>query len=285
MRISVVIPTFNRCSVLTRCLNSVLTQSQAVDEIFVVDNGSTDGTKDLIEGKYPNVRYIFEPVKGVSRARNIGISHATGEWIALLDSDDQWERDKIETLSRAIEQKKKNERLWHSDEIWIRDGKKVNQKAKHKKSGGHIFEKCLNICCISPSSALLHKSLFSDFGNFDEKLKVCEDYDYWLRIASRESIGFVDEKLVIKYGGYGDQLSKKYWGMDRYRIQALRKLAKNSPLTKNQRKLVKEKIISKLAILVKGAESRGNISVINKYKPILIKWSKVSLKDTSIWSN
>ena len=179
---------------------------------------------------------------------------------------------KIEIFNSYLKQEKNKELIWHSNEIWIRNGKKLNQKLYHKKDGGYIFEKCLKMCCISPSSTIIHKSIFENYGLFDEELEVCEDYDFWIRVSSKEKIGFIDEKLTVKNGGHLDQLSKKFWGMDRFRIISLVNLAKNVSLDENQKTLVRQQLISKLKILITGAEKRGNFEILNQYQPILEKW-------------
>ena len=215
--ISVVIPTLDRRYTLPRTLDSVLNQTLPPDEIIVVDNGSTDGTSSMLKTDYPDVICIHEAKLGVSAARNKGILFANGVWIALLDSDDTWHPSKLEEQLKA-NRNNPGHRLIHTDEHWYKRGKRVNQLMKHKKRGGYIFKDCLQLCCISPSSALIEKSLFQNIGQFDEDLPVCEDYDLWLRVSAQEPILYVDQPLTIKYGGHEDQLSKKYWGMDRFRI-------------------------------------------------------------------
>ena len=155
--------------------------------------------------------------KGVSVARNVGIKQSKGDWIALLDSDDEWTPDK---LIKQVQLLKKNEGsvFCHTNEIWIRNGVRVNQHKKHQKYGGYIFKECLDICRISSSSALIHKSIFGDIGLFNESLNVCEDYDLWLRITSNYPVLFLDEFLIKKYGGHEDQLSKTPEGIEQYRI-------------------------------------------------------------------
>ena len=122
---------------------------------------------------------------------------------------------------------------------------------KHKKYGGWIFDKCLPLCIISASSILLEKQVFDDLGGFDEEFIVCEDYDLWLRMAAKYPIGYLDEKLIVKRGGHADQLSKKYWGMDRFRIKALEKHDYN---------LVKDELEKKRQIFLKGALKRSGKS-------------------------
>ena len=104
--------------------------------------------------------------QGVSSARNRGIREARGEWIALLDSDDAWLSEKLEQQCQALSANP-GYRLCHTEEIWIRNGVRVNAMKKHQKSGGQIFLNCLPLCVISPSSVLIHRSLFDEVGLYD----------------------------------------------------------------------------------------------------------------------
>ena len=174
--ISVVLPTYNRLPFLRRALDSVLAQSLSPQEVIVVDDGSTDNTAAAIENEYREVKIFRQDNAGVSAARNTGIKAAVGNWIALLDSDDEWLPTKLEEQIDALE-KEDGIRLCHTDEIWIRNGTRVNQMKKHQKEGGQIFARCLPLCCISPSSAMLHRTIFDDMGFFDESLPACEASD------------------------------------------------------------------------------------------------------------
>ena len=144
--VSVVIPTLNRCLFLKRAIESVLKQTVCPSEIIVVDNGSTDGTKKMIHSLYPNIIYLSEEKNGVSAARNKGIKAAKSEWIAFLDSDDTWETKKLEKQLVSFYEYKKNIRFIHTNEIWIRNGKYLNQMKKHQESGGNLFNNSLNLC-------------------------------------------------------------------------------------------------------------------------------------------
>ena len=271
--ISVVIPSHNRCELLKRAISSVLNQTIKTREIIIVDNGSTDNTHGMISSLFPEITYIYEKTKGVSIARNIGIKNCHSTWIAFLDSDDAWEPQKLEKQFFYINNKNKKYRLIHTNEIWYKNNKFQNQLKKHQKSGGDIFQKSLDLCCISPSSALIKKEIFDDYGFFDEGLEVCEDYDMWIRITAKEEVGFLDNPLVIKYGGHNDQLSKKYWGMDRFRIKSLEKNLKNNWFTSEQQKSVLDILIKKLSILSNGAKKRNNQEIYRKYKDKLNYWS------------
>ncbi len=272
--VSVVIPTYNRAYCLTRALDSVLNQTSPLSEIIIVDDGSDDGTHKLLENygfsgslsESQKLRYVRQNNKGVSAARNLGIRYARGEYIAFLDSDDAWGERKIERQLAVLSEKRWTKRIVHTDEEWIRNGRKVNPRKKHLKSGGDIFAKCLPLCCISPSSVLIHRSLFEDYGLFDETLPACEDYDMWLRITAFEEVLFVQEALTVKYGGHDDQLSRAYWGMDRFRVKSLEKLVNNERITHVQRSQAIEMLIRKLSILAVGARKRGKISNARDYE-------------------
>ncbi|MDC6452904.1 glycosyltransferase family A protein [Alphaproteobacteria bacterium] len=272
--ISVIIPTLNRCEFLKRALHSVLKQTLKPREIIVVDNGSTDKTFEMISSSFPNVKYLKQTKKGVSASRNKGILNSKSNWLAFLDSDDVWSHNKLEK-QMAFNTKNKNRfRLIHTNEIWYRNGKFLNQLKKHKKSGGDIFKNSLILCCISPSSALINKEIFNEYGYFDEDLEVCEDYDLWIRITAREEVGYIDEPMLIKHGGHSDQLSKKFWGMDRFRIFSLEKNLKNNWFSIKQKESALEILIKKLEIIVNGANKRGNKEIWEKYNEKLNYWLK-----------
>ena len=253
--ISVIIPTYNRSHCLARAIDSVRQQTQHASEIIVVDDGSDDATIDIVQ-QYPDVMYIRQDRQGVSAARNRGIQAASSTWIALLDSDDEWLPDKLARQIAVLQQT--GSRLCHTEEIWIRHGRRVNAMHKHRKHGGRIYAYCLPRCVISPSAALLHRDLFSDYGLFDETLPACEDYDMWLRICSQEAVSFIDTPLIVKYGGHADQLSRVHWGMDRFRVQALENIIRQGRLSGRDLALTLQTLLEKLAILRQGAEKRDN---------------------------
>lgn len=271
--ISVIIPTYNRSRLLQRCLISVFSQLRQADEILVVDDGSTDDTSFLIREQFPSVKYLRQENRGVSAARNAGIACAQGDWIAFLDSDDEWLPDKLEKQVLALEQNPEH-RVIHTNELWLYRGEQKNQKLKHRKYGGLIFQKCLPLCVISPSSVLIHKSIFDEVGLFDESLPACEDYDLWLRITARYPVLFIDEELIIKHGGHEDQLSQKYWGMDRFRIKAIHNILQSDVLDGENRDAAIEAMLKKIDIYLKGAEKHKNTNNISEFNLILDDYSK-----------
>lgn len=275
-KISVVIPTLNRINTLQRALDSVINQTYKAAEIIVVDNGSSDGTLKFLREQYPKITILTENKIGVSSARNKGIKKSINQWIALLDSDDAWHPRKLEIQTSMLDSALKEYNLIHTDEVWFRNNKHINQMKKHKKQGGYIFERCLSLCCISPSSVLFKKNILDKVGLFDESLPVCEDYDMWLKICSSEEVLFAQDKLTYKYGGHKDQLSKSYWGMDRFRIKSIENIIKNFDLTYNQKKQAKKELIKKLKIIINGAFKRNNLSIVNEFSTKLEYWDKVN---------
>ena len=266
LSVSVIIPTYNRKTTLPRALNSVLEQTHPVDEIIVVDDGSTDDTSDWLLNEYPKLQCVrLNHNRGVSVARNVGIAHARSEWIAFLDSDDEWHPSKIQKQIQALEQQPAY-LICHANEIWIRNGCRVNSKNKHKFPKTNVFKHALELCLISPSSVLVHRSVFDQLGRFDSKLLACEDYDFWLRVLNQFDVLYLDEPLLNKYGGHTDQLSQKFWGMDRMRIRAIRKLLDNNSLTRENRNDAIVSLMHKCDVLVQGAKKRARQSMAAYYQ-------------------
>ncbi|WP_304542836.1 glycosyltransferase family 2 protein [Sulfurimonas microaerophilic] len=271
MDITVVIPTYNRYRFLKRAITSVLAQTYQPKEIIVVDDGSIDETFQ-IQTDFPQIKYIYQENKGVSSARNIGIKHSSCNWIAFLDSDDVFEKEK---LQKQVGFHKQNAGILmsYTDEIWIRDSQEINIPKKFQKIGKDIFTENLSYCNIAPSSALIHKTVFDNVGRFDESLEVCEDYDLWLRIMIRYEIKLLNEKLIKKYAGHEDQLSFKHWGMDRFRVVSLEKLLK---ITTSQEKTskIKEELLKKYELLLKGAIKYDKIHDISIYRDKIANFIK-----------
>ena len=256
LTVSVIIPAFNRAWCLETALRSVWGQTFRNFEVIVVDDGSTDSTPILMH-QFPQVRvHRWEDNRGVSAARNRGIQMARGQWICFLDSDDQWVENKLQVQVDWM-QVHPECLACYTDEIWIRNGVRVNPKNKHRKYSGDIFRQCLPLCIISPSSIMIRASVLEAIGGFDTDLAACEDYDLWLRLASRYPVDFIPEKLIIKTGGHADQLSQKYRGMDRFRVYALEKILKQDHLSPQQSVWVLEALVEKCSILHTGYSNRG----------------------------
>ena len=254
--VSVIIPTYNRVSKVKEAIESVLKQTYRDFELWVVDDGSTDGTGEALKECGSRIKYFAQDNRGVSAARNLGLRVSRGKYVAFLDSDDLWEPRKLEIQVRRMEANPQFP-LCYTDEIWIRRGIRVNPKKKHAKYSGWIFEKCLPLCIISPSSVLMKRTLFEEIGGFDETLPICEDYDFWLRVTCRHPVLFIDEKLIVKRGGHRDQLSTRSWGNDRYRVMALEKLLRSQNLKVEEKRMASGELVEKCRILSQGFYRRG----------------------------
>jgi glycosyltransferase involved in cell wall biosynthesis len=267
MRISVIIPTYNRSAWVTEAAASVLAQSYRDFELLVVDDGSTDATFSTLAPFANKIQVLRqEESRGVSAARNLGAAAATADWLAFLDSDDLWLPNK---LARQVEYLKAHPDLviCQTGEIWIRNGVRVNPPETCRKVAGDIFLPSLKRCLVSPSAVLLHRRLFEEMGGFDESLPAAEDYDLWLRIAWRYPVGLVPEPLVMKRGGHADQLSRQ-WGLDRFRIRALIKLVQEPGLPLAHKQAARRTLSEKCRIYAQGCEKRGRWDEAREYKAI-----------------
>jgi len=280
--ISVIIPTYNRADFLKEAIQSVLDQDyfargtpSHLFELIIVDDGSRDRTKEVIESFGKRVRYYYQSHKGVSAARNVGLSLSKGDTLAFLDSDDLWKKEKIRIQMRFMEALPQA-KVCYTEEIWLRRGTRLNPKKKHKKYSGWIFDKVLPLCLISLSSALFRREVFEEIGNFDETLPACEDYDFSIRLAHKYPIYLISTPLIVKRGGHPDQLSQKYTAMDRFRLKALLK-ALRLDLTSEQERLVHLEIRKKCEILAKGYQKRGKLIQAKKYLRLIEKFGALIL--------
>lgn len=269
--VSVIIPTYNRARLLPRCLDSVLSQDLQPLEIIVVDDGSTDTSAQLVSRDYPGIKLVSQENKGVSAARNAGINAAQGDWLAFLDSDDAWFPGKLARQAQTVEAAP-GSNIVHTDEIWIRNGVRVNPRRKHRKYGGSIFKYCLPLCVISPSSVMIHRRVFDLVGLFDETLPVCEDYDLWLRACALMPVAFVPEPLITKYGGHADQLSTRYRGMDRYRIGSIARVLNEVELDASDRSAAIDTMVGKIRIYLDGARKHNNREFVPECEELLERY-------------
>lgn len=254
--ISVIIPTYNRAAFLREAVASVWAQTETDFELLIVDDGSTDATPQICAAWGARVRYLRQPRRGVSASRNHGRREAAGRFLAFLDSDDLWAPEKL-ARQRAWLEQHPSVLLCHTDEIWIRNGRRINQKNIHRKAGGWIYPLCLPRCVISPSAVCMRRELFEAVGEFDEELPLCEDYDLWLRVTARHEVGFLEAPLVIKRGGHADQLSQSEWGLDRYRVRALLKMLHHGGLPADWQHATLAMLLQKSHILAQGYAKRG----------------------------
>jgi glycosyltransferase involved in cell wall biosynthesis len=269
--VSVIIPTYNRSGLFQKAVASVLEQTWTDLEILLVDDGSDDNTLACASCiKDTRLRVFSQENKGVSAARNLGIAHARGRFIALLDSDDQWLPTKLERQLWFMDEG--GFHISQTEEIWIRRGKRVNPKHIHTKFAGWFFIPSLALCLISPSCVMFTQTLWNAVGPFDETLPACEDYDLWLKTGLRYPVGLVPEPLVIKTGGRADQLSGRIIGLDLYRLYALRNLLEKGDVHGDEKHKLIEMLRFKALIYMQGCLKRGRVTEALRLRELLEPW-------------
>jgi hypothetical protein len=143
------------------------------------------------------------------------------------------------------------------NELWIRNGRRVNPGLRHRKRAGDIFIDSLRTCLISPSAVMMNTTLFRDLGGFDETMLAAEDYDLWLRVLLHHEVGLIEENLVTRRAGHGDQLSAIVPAIDRFRILALAKLLADPALQGAKRTAAGEVLAEKCRIYAQGLRRRN----------------------------
>ncbi len=271
-RVSVIIPTFDRAALVAEAVDSVLAQEGVAFELIVVDDGSSDGTGEVLAGYGSRITVIRQENRGVSAARNRGVAAGHGALIAFLDSDDLWLPGKL-SAQVAFMDAHPELGICQTEEIWIRDGRRVNPRRRHRKAAGIFFERSLELCLVSPSAVMLRRGFFEAAGGFDEDLPACEDYDLWLRVGCRHPVGLIDAPLVVKCGGHPDQLSRQP-GLDRYRIRAIAKLLDAGLLDAAQRQAALRVLAAKCAIYAQGCRRRGREKEALAVEALAVKYTR-----------
>jgi len=142
---------------LRRALLSVFSQTLLPTEVTVIDDGSTDDTSTMLRKEFPEVNYYYQENLGVSSTTKSWHTPHNGDWIAFLDSDDEWLPEKLIRQTAALSANPES-RICHTEEIWIRNGVRVNPPQNMPKKGGWIFTQCLPLCAMSPSTIMIHRS-------------------------------------------------------------------------------------------------------------------------------
>lgn len=269
--VSVIIPTYNRGWIVREAIDSVLAQDFHDFELIVVDDGSTDDTADILKSYHDRITVLIQPNNGVSAARNKGIRASSGRYIAFLDSDDRWLPQK---LSRQIDffDGNPDAQICQTEEIWIRNGRRVNPKTRHRKPSGMIFERSLQLCLVSPSAVMIRRVLLDRVGLFDENLPACEDYDMWLRVSSRFPVYLIENPLIVKQGGHADQLSRQP-SLDKYRIQSILGIIQRGELNGLQHAAALKVLREKCTVYATGCRKRGRVQEYEYYQAIIRKYA------------
>jgi len=251
-KISVIIPTYNSEKTISRAIESVLNQSYSVFEIIIIDDASTDKTMDIVT-KYTKVISIgLNKNKGASAARNEGIKKATGNWIAFLDSDDEWKLDKLE--KQIIFLNKHNYLVWCCSKFSSSNKK---MESKNDKNGiyTYFYAELNSLFHVHTITLLIRRDVFSVVGDFDLFFRRHQDWDLWWRIAYQyPEIGYIDEVLAIQH------VDKENNNIMKYRIEGKKgkylrpliykhlMLSKNTEQKKVFHKLAQKKLVRNIMV-------------------------------------
>ena len=195
---SIIMPTYNRAFCICDAIDSLLNQTYQNFELIIVDDGSTDGTQELLQQRYKKelksgkIHYIFKESGGVCKARNMGLHHAKNEWIAYLDSDNAVTNDYLKTFAIAINKHAKS-KLFHA--------KLIHQSNKHIVGERFNRKRILSHNYIDLGVFVHHKDLYEKWGGFDENMTRLVDWDLIIRYTETESPIFVD-RVVLLYNDF-----------------------------------------------------------------------------------
>ena len=274
--ISVIIPTFNRLSLLKEAVESVMKQVWPHFELIIADDDSTDGTEGYgrsLSGR-GDIKYIRLEHSGFpGKVRNAGAEQAAGTYLAFLDSDDLWKPEKLARQAAYFESNPKM-KICHTREVWLRNGKIVSQSGQRHAREGYIFRDALKKCIIGPSTVMMKRNLFLETGGFREDLEIAEDYELWLRITVNHPAGYLDEPLVIKRGGHPGQLSEKYGQIEIFRIKALRMNLDAGTFRGEQQKMACRELVRKCRIYAAGCLKRGKTEESRRSQELAARYER-----------
>ena len=208
MRVSVILPAYNSQMSINKAIDSILKQSYKDIEIIIVDDGSTDSTRNIVQEYSTQIHYFYQGNAGVCAARNKGVELANGQWIAFIDHDDEWHCEKI---SRQIKIVKDNSSLrWCATNYYYDDGHQrvaacnPNRAVRFMKGKDFVSDFFIalgkNIIRIMPTTVLISKEAYHEVGGFQDGLKRCEDTDLWCRMGMKyQEMGYLPEPLATRY--------------------------------------------------------------------------------------
>lgn len=223
MTVSVVIPARNRASFLKSCLQSVVMQTEPVMEVLVIDDESTDDSKNVVESFGEKFKFFSQPFINQSVARNYGVGLAKGELIAFLDSDDLWLEKKIEEQVNFMDAHPDCVFSYTDSVVIDFDGKEVPHSYVYHYSRvndyyGSIASRLFREYNVIPTSTVMaRKSLIQKVGGFDDRLSYHEDRELWIRLAREGNVGFLDKILSVytvhsgQFTTNKDQLREEQW--------------------------------------------------------------------------
>jgi glycosyltransferase involved in cell wall biosynthesis len=223
--VSIILPTYNCASFLPLSIGTILSQTYNSYEIIVVDDGSTDNTKEVLYPFMQRIKYIrLEQNKGLPTARNIGIRSAQGKYTAFIDADDLWLPEKLQTDIEYFETHPEVSMVYSKHINIDEKGNNFNGNTKKQLPSGNIFTQLFSEQnFIITSSVVVRKNVFETTGLFDERLFNCQDWDMWLRIAFHFKVAGINKPLV-KYRHNPHSLSKNRNNVLKYQKMVIDKI-------------------------------------------------------------
>lgn len=211
-RVSVVIPVYNREKYIQQTIQSVLDQSYSDVELIVVDDGSTDGSKELIEQFGARLMLLTHEGGrnfGQSASINLALEHITGEYVAILDSDDYWHPNKVESQVRFLEERPELSLVYSNGKVVDENGKTLHAFYSPDHQKEHTPEAyLLEGYFLLPNNSLMKSSVLRKTGLFDESLRAAQDYDMGIRVTEVAKFGYLNEQLFY-YRRHDESISGK----------------------------------------------------------------------------
>lgn len=285
-RVSVVIPTHNRAAYIRQALDSVFVQTYSDYEVIVVDDGSTDGTQALLKplADKGSIRYVKQPARGVSVARNRGVGMAKGEYVAFLDSDDLFEPAKLERQVALYDQHPElglvhcHYRKFddHGHDLGLRDTSQYR---------GNIYPQLLMQwdTLMATPCMLMRKSVIEEVGGYDESMRWGEDLDLWRRIAQRYPADLVPEALArirVHPAGISQQRFNALPGFERYLAKAFAD-DPDLPLTFKRRAYAQ--MYSHFALTMLGEGAAPEMRLVRRLSMRSLSFQPLRLNSLLVW--
>jgi glycosyltransferase involved in cell wall biosynthesis len=231
-KVSVIIPTYNSEDYINEAIKSVLSQTYKNYEIIIVDDGSSDNTATLLKKYQGRLKYFYQNNQGSAAARNLGLNNSSGEFIAFLDSDDVWFPEKLEKQVRIM---KENPRLAFvfAAAYMVNESGEIVKCWDNKNEPTMDFKRLYEKNFICTSTVLLRRYCLERIGNFDENLKMSQDWDLWLRLAKKFEFKFICQPL-INYRMHSNNITRRYDERIKYVLSIVNKpdIAENFSLLK-----------------------------------------------------
>jgi glycosyltransferase involved in cell wall biosynthesis len=262
--VSVIIHTYNNEKFIGETIESVLNQTYKDYEIIVVDDGSVDGTRDALLPYMQKIRYHYKENGGIASAKNAGIRLSKAEFIAFLDHDDLWVRDKLK-LQMECFNKNPHAGLVYSKYTSFRDDKELRTKPE-KGYSGWIFKELLSKSFIQTSTVIVKRECLDTVGPYDETFVLGDEYDMFLRISKRFQCGFIDKGLT-RYRVHDTNASKNDFLFDKENLDVYKKIYNNfTDLDGKEKKILRKRIASYSIKVAEELNSQGKREESKKYQ-------------------